>query len=152
MKFLTLQDRLKYLRKKKGLSQRKLAEEIKVSAGNVGDWERGRSKPSMTAITLLSNFFDIDPQWLLTGKGTHPDEDKSEAKKIIENIELETNNDGTKMKKRDREKLKRIMEEAETFMLSAEEELSDDDIDTIISVMRHSFNMATDLNKKKKKK
>ena len=48
---------LKQLRAKKGVSQLELAKAIGVSNGNVGDWERGRSKPGYDALIALSRFF-----------------------------------------------------------------------------------------------
>lgn len=56
---------LKELRAKKGVSQVDLAKAIGVSNGNVGDWERGRSKPGFDALIELSRFFEISPARLL---------------------------------------------------------------------------------------
>lgn len=56
---------LKELRTRKGVSQIELAKAIGVSNGNVGDWERGRSKPGFDALIALSRFFEISPARLL---------------------------------------------------------------------------------------
>lgn len=56
---------LKELRTRKGVSQVDLAKAIGVSNGNVGDWERGRSKPGFDALIELSRFFEISPARLL---------------------------------------------------------------------------------------
>lgn len=56
---------LKELRTRKGVSQIELAKAIGVSNGNVGDWERGRSKPGFDALITLSRFFEISPARLL---------------------------------------------------------------------------------------
>lgn len=58
-------DVLKELRSKIGISQIELAKSIGVSNGNVGDWERGRSKPGYDAIIALSRFFGISSDSLL---------------------------------------------------------------------------------------
>lgn len=58
-------DLLKQLRASKGVSQIELARAIGVSNGNVGDWERGRSKPGYDALVALSRFFEISPGRLL---------------------------------------------------------------------------------------
>ena len=58
-------DVLKELRAKTGVSQLKLAKAIGVSNGNVGDWERGRSKPGYDAIVALSRFFGVSSDSLL---------------------------------------------------------------------------------------
>lgn len=60
-------ERIKCLRKKKGVSQAELAKKIQVSAGNVGDWERGRAKPGADALTSLMDFFEVTADYLLTG-------------------------------------------------------------------------------------
>lgn len=60
--------RIKKLRNSVGVSQEELAKEIKVSRGNVGDWERGKAKPGADALISLSMFFNVSVDWLLTGK------------------------------------------------------------------------------------
>lgn len=60
--------RIKELRNSVGISQEELATEIKVSRGNVGDWERGKAKPGADALISLSMFFKVSVDWLLTGK------------------------------------------------------------------------------------
>lgn len=60
--------RIKKLRNSVGVSQEELAAEIKVSRGNVGDWERGKAKPGADALISLSSFFKVPVDWLLTGK------------------------------------------------------------------------------------
>ena len=56
---------LKQVRAKKGVSQLELAKAIGVSNGNVGDWERGRSKPGYDALIALSRFFEVSAGRLL---------------------------------------------------------------------------------------
>lgn len=56
---------LKQLRAEKGVSQVELARAIGVSNGNVGDWERGRSKPGYDALVALSRYFEISAGRLL---------------------------------------------------------------------------------------
>lgn len=58
-------DILKELRNQKGISQPQLAKEIGVSAGNVSDWETGRSKPGYIALSTLSRFFEVSADYLL---------------------------------------------------------------------------------------
>jgi len=58
-------DILKELRVKKRVSQTQLAKSLGVSPGNVGDWERGRSKPGYDALIGLSRFFEVSPAYLL---------------------------------------------------------------------------------------
>ena len=56
---------LRELRSKKGVTQMELAKAIGVSNGNVGDWERGRSKPGYEALVSLARYFEIDAGRLL---------------------------------------------------------------------------------------
>ena len=58
-------DLLKELRDQKKVSQIELARAIGVSNGNVGDWERGRSKPGYDALVALSRYFEISAGRLL---------------------------------------------------------------------------------------
>ena len=58
-------DLLKELRAQKKVSQIELARAICVSNGNVGDWERGRSKPGYDALVALSRYFEISAGRLL---------------------------------------------------------------------------------------
>lgn len=56
MKF---QDKLQILRKQKGMSQEKLAEEIGVSRQAVAKWELGQSVPDLDKVICLSDLFKI---------------------------------------------------------------------------------------------
>lgn len=60
---------LKQLRAKKGVTQIELARAIGISNGNVGDWERGRSKPGYDALISLSRYFEVSPEHLLELEG-----------------------------------------------------------------------------------
>ena len=56
---------LKELRAKKGLTQGQLAKAVGVSAGNVGDWETGKSKPGYNALAALARIFEVSADYLL---------------------------------------------------------------------------------------
>lgn len=56
---------LKTLREQKKVSQTQLAKEIGVSAGNISDWETGRSKPGYAALKELSCFLNVSADYLL---------------------------------------------------------------------------------------
>lgn len=66
----TLAARIRKLRKNQGLSQAKLAKIIKISPGNLGDWEREYSAPGAKALIALSDFFGVSVDWILKGKDT----------------------------------------------------------------------------------
>ena len=53
------------LRTKKGLSQEELAEKIFVTRQAVSRWETGETMPSIDALKLLSQLFDVSINTLL---------------------------------------------------------------------------------------
>lgn len=59
-----LADRIKKLRKKKGISQLQLAEAIGVKKNTVSTWERGTRKPDLNALYLLSEYFEVSFEYL----------------------------------------------------------------------------------------
>lgn len=58
-------DRLKELRKLKGLSQNYLATYMNVSQVTISNWERGTKEPSFTALIDLANLFGVSCDYLL---------------------------------------------------------------------------------------
>ena len=57
-------DKLKELRRKKGLSQQELADKIYVSRSAICKWEMGNGIPSDINIEALCSFFEVDEEWL----------------------------------------------------------------------------------------
>ena len=68
-------ERLKQLRKEKGLSQIMLAEELGVSGGTVAMWETGKRKPQFEMFDKLCTFFDRSMDYILGAS----DDDRSFA-------------------------------------------------------------------------
>lgn len=58
-------ERLKQLRKEKGLSQITLAKELGVSGGTVAMWETGKRKPQFEMFDKLCTFFDRSMDYIL---------------------------------------------------------------------------------------
>ena len=58
-------ERLKQLRKEKGLSQLMLAKELGVSGGTVAMWETGKRKPQFEMFDKLCTFFDRSMDYIL---------------------------------------------------------------------------------------
>lgn len=56
---------LKSLRAEADLSQKRLAEIIGVSPGNVSDWESGKAKPGYNALAALADCFEVSADYLL---------------------------------------------------------------------------------------
>jgi len=63
----TFADRLKQLRKKKGLSQAQLAEAIGVHFTQVSRYERGETKPNAEAMTNLAQILETTTDFLMNG-------------------------------------------------------------------------------------
>jgi len=63
-------ERISRLIKSKKLSSSQFADEIGVQRSSVSHVLSGRNKPSLDFITkILETFADVDPDWLLSGKG-----------------------------------------------------------------------------------
>lgn len=58
-------ERLKMLRKKKDLTQEQLAEYLGISPQAVSRWETGATSPDISALTMLSDLFEITVDELL---------------------------------------------------------------------------------------
>lgn len=65
----TIPNRFKLLLETKGFKQADLARILGKSKGNIGDFIRGKSKPSAEFLSLLAEKLDVNINWLLTGKG-----------------------------------------------------------------------------------
>lgn len=66
---IILNNRLKQLRKTLNLTQQEFAEKIGVKRNTVATYEIGRSEPSGSAISLICREFNVNEEWLRTGKG-----------------------------------------------------------------------------------
>lgn len=61
----TFEERLRQLRKEKGLSQAELAAKLHVINTTVSIWERGVRKPEMGTMGRICEFFDVSLAYLL---------------------------------------------------------------------------------------
>ncbi len=62
-------DRLKELRKDKGLTQQEFADILGIKRNTVATYETGKSNPSDSAIVLICNTFSVSIEWLRYGTG-----------------------------------------------------------------------------------
>lgn len=58
-------ERLKELRKEKGLSQMELAKLTGLSQSSIGCWELGRTEPTASELIKLADFFGESVEYLL---------------------------------------------------------------------------------------
>lgn len=70
---MALHDTLKEVRKRKGLSQELVAEELGISRQAVTKWEAGQSKPSARNLQALAELYQVPVEELLGGG---PEEEK----------------------------------------------------------------------------
>lgn len=54
-----LAQNLKYLRERKGLSQREFSADLGLSRATVGNWETGERKPDIETIIRLAEYFGV---------------------------------------------------------------------------------------------
>ena len=60
----TFGKRLLELRTEKGLSQKKLAQEIDVGKSIISSWERGESEPSLSKLISIARYFEVTIDYL----------------------------------------------------------------------------------------
>lgn len=82
-----LPDRLKQLRKERGMTQREFAAMAGCSCGMVGALETGRCAPSDELLLRIAKAFDVSYEWLLTGNRNREEDVQSELKTIISYLE-----------------------------------------------------------------
>lgn len=60
-----LAEKLKLLRKEKGITQEEFAKDIKVTKGAVAMWETNKRTPDLNMLKDISNYFNISIDWLI---------------------------------------------------------------------------------------
>lgn len=76
---------LQSLRKKHGLTQETLGEQLHVTRQTVSNWETGKNYPDLELLVALSNLFDISLDILLKGDGhmIHKiDQERSDGRRL----------------------------------------------------------------------
>lgn len=58
-------ERLKSLRKEKGLTQKAIAEHFNTSPQSYAQWEKGLRTPNSDSLEKLANFFNVSTDYLL---------------------------------------------------------------------------------------
>lgn len=64
-----MNERIKALRKRLGLTQQAFADRLKIARGNIGAYEVGKNAPSDAVISLICKEFNVNGIWLRTGEG-----------------------------------------------------------------------------------
>lgn len=63
---------LKEIRKKKGYTQLKVAMDLSISREALSYYENGKRSPDLQMLLLLSQYFDVSVDYLITGKNFTP--------------------------------------------------------------------------------
>ena len=63
----TISERIKALRKEKGLTQSQLAEQLNITDKAVSKWEVGEANPDITLLAKMAQIFGVSTDYLLTG-------------------------------------------------------------------------------------
>lgn len=61
-------DRLRELRKKTRLTQEEAAKKLDIARTTYSGYERGTSEPDFNTLNKLSEFYEVDLNWLITGR------------------------------------------------------------------------------------
>lgn len=86
----TFDERLKELRKEKGLNQDGLAEALNVTKGTVSVWERGVRKPDIKTLEEIATYFEVTMAYLLGIDDARDETDRVEwGEDAFEEEELE---------------------------------------------------------------
>lgn len=64
-----MKDRIKALRKELGLTQEKFADRLSMKRNTIANYEIGRNEPIDAVISLICKEFNVNEEWLRTGKG-----------------------------------------------------------------------------------
>lgn len=77
---MKLNEKIFYCRRKAGLSQEALAEELGVSRQAVSKWETGDAVPEISKLLALAKTFDVTTDWLLAEE--EPEEENTSAERF----------------------------------------------------------------------
>jgi len=76
---MTFSEKLKYLRKEKGISQEDLAQVIHVTRQSVSKWETGTAYPDIEKLRMLSEFYSLSLDDLMN-------QENAESSRLIDEI------------------------------------------------------------------
>lgn len=115
---MTLGEKIVYYRDKRGLTQKALAERMGITPTRLNYWEKDKREPDVKMLNLLCKTLEIDPKALLsdeeTEKAPAPSEDSTRAISV--------------------EALEEML--IQGGFIRPDEDLSDDDLDFLLSVGR----------------
>lgn len=84
-----MKERIKELRKSiggKGITQQELADALGLKRNTIATYEIGKATPSERVISDLCNRYNVNKEWLKTGKGDMFLEPKDEVGRYVEDL------------------------------------------------------------------
>jgi len=78
-----------YLRKQKNISQAQLAKALCISPSTLGMYEQGRRTPNLDTLLMLSNYFHVSLDYLITGS-EFPHKESQQEPRTPKNCPCET--------------------------------------------------------------
>lgn len=88
-------EKLKVVRKQKGLSQAELGKLLGVQAQTIGRWETGKSEPNLETVNKLCEILDVPLRYFISEE--HVDYQLTLEKAFVINKYRELNDDGKQM-------------------------------------------------------
>ena len=104
-----LGNNIKELRKNKRMTQKDLAEAMRVSQQTVGAWETERAIPGADTLSDLADYFNVTTDYLLGRPEKKDDDDKVDYVALDKALDNARSFDGEPMDEHDREILRGIL-------------------------------------------
>lgn len=86
-----MKDRIKKIRKDADLTQEKFAERLGIKRNTVATYETGKSEPMDNIIVSICREFNVNKDWLLTGKGDIYNIPEDEVAAVVSDLLEESN-------------------------------------------------------------
>jgi len=81
-----MNERIKEIREQLQLSKAEFARRIKITGNAIGNIESGIRNPSNQTISLICEKFNVNEEWLRTGKGNKFSKEKSDSNEYSDPI------------------------------------------------------------------
>lgn len=92
---MKLNEKIFYCRKKNGMSQEKLAEQIGVSRQAISKWENGEASPEISKLISLAKVFNVTTDWLLSESDPEQDNTTKESYQYGNNNQYNSSSNNT---------------------------------------------------------
>ena len=86
-----MKERIKQLRNSLGLTQQKFADRLGLKRQTIAAYEVGNIEPSDSTLLLICKEFEVNKDWLLTGKGDMYDIPEDETAAVVSDLLEEDN-------------------------------------------------------------